>query len=58
MLDENGVKRPMNALSRLMKGISSSNHGDFYCMGVYTPLEQRQHCKITLSFVNTTIFVV
>ena len=33
VLDENGVKRPMNALSRLMKGISSSNHGDFYCYG-------------------------
>ena len=28
-LDENGVKRPMKALSKLMNGISSSNHGDF-----------------------------
>ena len=30
---DNGVKRPMNALSRLINGISSSNHGDFWCDG-------------------------
>ena len=34
-LDENGVKRPMKALSKLMNGISSSNHGDFYCYGCF-----------------------
>ena len=33
-LDENGVKRPMKALSKLMNGISSSNHGDF-CYGCF-----------------------
>ena len=35
VLDENGVKRPMKALSKLMNGISSSNHGDFYCYGCF-----------------------
>ena len=35
VLDENGVKRPMKALSKLMNGISSSNHGYFYCYGCF-----------------------
>ena len=35
VLDENGVKRPMRALSKLMNGISSSNHGYFYCYGCF-----------------------
>ena len=30
-LDEDGVKRPYKSLPRLMEGISSNNHGDFYC---------------------------
>ena len=34
-LDENGVKRPMKALSKLINGISSSNHGDFYFYGCF-----------------------
>ena len=34
-LGENGVKRPMKALSKLMNNISSSNHGDFYCYGCF-----------------------
>ena len=32
ILDEDGVKRPIKSLSRLMEGISSNNHGDFYCL--------------------------
>ena len=35
VLDESGVKRPVKALSKLMNGISSSNHGDFYCYGCF-----------------------
>ena len=35
VLDENGVKRPMKALSKLMNGISSSNHDDFYYYGCF-----------------------
>ena len=30
---EDGVKRPTKSLSRLMEGISSKSHGDFYCYG-------------------------
>ena len=30
---EHGVKRPTKSLSRLMEGISSKSHGDFYCYG-------------------------
>ena len=33
ILDEDGVKRPTKSLSRLMEGISSKSHGDFYCYG-------------------------
>ena len=32
ILDEEGVKTPYKRLSRLMEGISSSTHGDFYCL--------------------------
>ena len=33
ILDEDGVKWPVKSLSRLMEGISSKSHGDFYCYG-------------------------
>ena len=33
ILDEDGAKRPLKSLSRLMEGISSKSHGDFYCYG-------------------------
>ena len=33
ILDEDGVKRPTKSFSRLMEGISSKRHGDFYCFG-------------------------
>ena len=35
-LDEDGVKRPYKSFSRLMEGISSNNHGDFYCLGCFS----------------------
>ena len=33
LLDEDGVKGPTKSLSRLMEGIASKSHGDFYCYG-------------------------
>ena len=33
ILDEDGLKRPTKSLSRLMEGIASKSHGDFYCYG-------------------------
>ena len=33
ILDKDGVKRPTKSLSRLMEGIASKSHGDFYCYG-------------------------
>ena len=33
ILDEDGVKRSTKSFSRLMEGISSKRHGDFYCFG-------------------------
>ena len=35
-LDEDKVKRPYKSLSRLMEGISSNSHGDFYCLGCFS----------------------
>ena len=35
ILDEDGVKRPTKSLSRLMEGIASKSHGDFYCCGCF-----------------------
>ena len=33
ILDEDAVKRPTKSLSRLMEGIASKSHGDFYGYG-------------------------
>ena len=30
---DNGFNRPIRSLSRLLRGITSSNNGDFYCLG-------------------------
>ena len=30
-LDEDGIRRPKKSISRLMEGISSNSHDDFYC---------------------------
>ena len=30
---EDGVKRPTKSLSKLVEGVSSKSHGDFYCYG-------------------------
>ena len=35
LLDEDGVKGPTKSLSRLMEGIASKSHGDFYCYGCF-----------------------
>ena len=35
MLNEDGVKRPTKGLSRLMEGMKSKSHGDFYCYGCF-----------------------
>ena len=32
-LDEDGIRRPKKSISRLMEGISSNSHYDFYCYG-------------------------
>ena len=33
VLDDDGAKRPTKSLSRLMEGISSKSHSDYYCYG-------------------------
>ena len=34
-LDEDGVKRPYKSLARLMEGISSNSHENYYCLGSF-----------------------
>ena len=34
-LDEDGVKRPYKSSSRLMEGISSNSHENYYCLGSF-----------------------
>ena len=61
VLDEDGAKRPTKSLSRLMEGIASKSHDDFYCYGCLhsfcTPSTLKKHvefckyngfCKIEL----------
>ena len=35
VLDEDCVKRPYKSLSRLMEGISSNSHENYYCLGCF-----------------------
>ena len=35
VLDKDGVKRPYKNLSRLMEGISSNSHENYYCLGCF-----------------------
>ena len=35
VLDEDDVKRPYKSLSRLMEGISSNSHENYYCLGCF-----------------------
>ena len=35
ILNEDGVKRPTKGLSRLMEGMASKSHCDFYCYGCF-----------------------
>ena len=30
---DDGFNRPIRSLARLFRGITSNNHGDFYCLG-------------------------
>ena len=44
-LDEDKVKRPYKSLSRLMEGISSNSHGDFYCLGCFSSFRTKSTLK-------------
>ena len=43
--DEDKVERPYNSLSRLMEGISSNSHGDFYCLGCFSSFRTKSTLK-------------
>ena len=39
---DDGFNRPIRSLSRLFRGITSNNHGDFYCLGWFSFISNRQ----------------
>ena len=47
---EDGVKRPTKSLSKLVEGVSSKSHGDFYCYGCLhsfcTPSTLKNHVEL------------
>ena len=48
----NGSNRPIRSLSRLFRGITSNNNGDFYCLGCLIHFELIMHLK------NTNMIIV
>ena len=38
---DDGFNHPIRSLSRLFTGITSNNHGDFYCLGLFTFISNR-----------------
>ena len=45
VLDEDCVKRPYKSLSRLMEGISSNSHENYYCLGCFHPFRRKTTLK-------------
>ena len=43
-LDEDGVTRPKKSISRLLVGISSKSHNDFYCFGCLHSFRSEKSC--------------
>ena len=45
-------------LSTLSRGITSKNNGDFYCLNVFIPLEQKNNLRRIKKYVKIKIFVM
>ena len=54
---DNGFNRPIRSLSRLFRGITSNNNGDFYCLGCLHSFLTQMHLKNTKDYVITMIIV-
>ena len=47
VLTDNGFNRPIRSLSRLFRGITGNNNGDFYCLGCLHPFRTDNALKKT-----------
>ena len=57
IIDDDGAKRPTKSLPRLMEGISSKIHGDYYCSGYLHSFCTQSSLKNRLNCVNTKFFL-
>ena len=55
---DNGFNRPIRSLSGLFRGITSSDNGDFYCLGYLHYFEQIMHLKNMKDYVIIMIIVM
>ena len=56
VLDEDGVKRPYKSLSRLMEGISSNSHENYYCLGCFRSFRTETTLKNLVDLCKNNTF--
>ena len=55
---DNGFNRPIRSLSRLLKGITGNNNGDFFCLGCLHSFRTDTSLKNTKDYVITMIIAM
>ena len=55
---DNGFNRPIRSLSRLFRGITGNNNGDFYCLGCLHSFITDNALKNMKDYVITMINVI
>ena len=56
--DENWHYLAVKKLSRLLRGITSNNDGDFYCLNCFHYTEQKKHLKNVKNYAKIMITVM
>ena len=55
---DNGFNHPIRSLSRLLKGITGNNNGDFFCLGCLHSFRTDTSLKNTKDYVITMIIAI
>ena len=55
---DNGFNRPIRSLSRLFRGITSSNNGDLYCLGCLHLFRKDNKLKKHERLCNNLIMII
>ena len=50
-----GFNRPIRGLSRLFRGVTSNNHGNFYCLNCLHSFKQKIYLKDMKDYVKAMI---